>query len=639
MKPIEREFMLEFKYPSQLLNRNDKILVILTKADVENNDYLQSLHQIDPLTKEDVCLIKEQKRIGLIQLKDGILVSQKSESGLIETRYGWLQDDGSIREAYCFPLAVSDIKDIDEDHLLLSAGIHLDCADYFRLKEEEKKAWHKSVKDDEDYLHLTEYPFFYNGAGFINKNRTNLFVYDKNTKEITRIGNPTCNSSQPVICADTVYFLGNDYEHMRTMFADIYAYNFKTGELKTVYKNKDAFLGRLFELNGKIYITAAFDTCISGRNFYELTENGLQEVCKTEWMMHNSIATDARYGRNASMLKKDGKAFFLTTDNERSILVSFDGRELKAESDNKGAITDMVFIKDQLYLLSMQNTRLEEIYSFPQWEQISRFNTSLFEDRYVAEPERITCFHVDEIAGFVLKPINFDPNKKYPMILDIHGGPKSAYGDVYYHEMQMWCSLGYFVIYCNPHCSDGKGNAFADYLKHYGATDYGDIMAFVDKALELYPQIDKERLGVTGGSYGGYMTNWIITQTDRFKAAVSQRSISNRVADFYYSDYSFDTTYENGIPLDDKAIALFWDRSPLKYVSNAKTPILFIQSTEDYRCPFPEAVQLFAALTWKGVKTEIFGFKGENHELSRSGKPVHRLRRLQEITRWFEENL
>ena len=160
-------------------------------------------------------------------------------------------------------------------------------------------------------------------------------------------------------------------------------------------------------------------------------------------------------------------------------------------------------------------------------------------------------------------------------------------------------------------------------------------MKFVDAVCEAYPAIDTQRLGVTGGSYGGYMTNWIITHTDRFKVAASQRSISNRVADFYYSDYSYDTTYENGIPLDEKAIELFWDRSPLKYVENAVTPTLFIQSTQDYRCPFPEPLQLFSALKWKGVDTRICGFKGENHELSRSGKPKHRLRRLKEITDWI----
>lgn len=282
----------------------------------------------------------------------------------------------------------------------------------------------------------------------------------------------------------------------------------------------------------------------------------------------------------------------------------------------------------------MKDMKLQEVYKVPSFEQLTYVNEEVLKDKYVARPERFTCFNVDEIVGWALKPIDYDPNKKYPMVLDIHGGPKTAYGEVFYHEMQVWASRGYFVIFCNPHCSDGKGDEFANYIKHYGATDYYDIMAFVDKALELYP-IDPERLTVTGGSYGGYMTNWIITHTDRFKAAASQRSISNRVADFYYSDYSYDTTYENGIPLDEKAIELFWDRSPLKYVANAVTPILFIQSTEDFRCPFPEALQLFSALKWKGVETRICGFKGENHELSRSGKPLHRIRRLEEITDWL----
>ena len=144
---------------------------------------------------------------------------------------------------------------------------------------------------------------------------------------------------------------------------------------------------------------------------------------------------------------------------------------------------------------------------------------------------------------------------------------------------------------------------------------------------------------MTGGSYGGYMTNWIITHTDRFKCAASQRSISNRYADFFYSDYAFDTTYENGIPLDDEAMKLFWDRSPIKFLDKAKTPTLFIHSTEDYRCPFPEALQLYTALKINGVETRICLFKGENHELSRSGKPTHRIRRLKEITSWMDRYL
>ena len=327
-------------------------------------------------------------------------------------------------------------------------------------------------------------------------------------------------------------------------------------------------------------------------------------------------------------------------DNERSIVASYDGKAFAPVTDFEGSVDDLTFADGRLFVLALKDMKLQELYEVgEEVRQLTFLNEEVLKDRYVAKPERFTVFNQDEIVGWALKPYDFDGTKKYPCILDIHGGPKTAYGEVFYHEMQLWASEGYFVIFCNPHCSDGRGNAFADYVDHYGATDFFDIMKFVDKALELYPQIDPERVGVTGGSYGGYMTNWIITQTDRFKCAASQRSISNRHADFFYSDYAFDCTYENGIPLDEKALKLFWDRSPIKFWDKAKTPTLFIHSTEDYRCPFPEALQLFTALKINGVETRLCGFKGENHELSRSGKPAHRIRRLKEITGWMDKFL
>ena len=233
----------------------------------------------------------------------------------------------------------------------------------------------------------------------------------------------------------------------------------------------------------------------------------------------------------------------------------------------------------------------------------------------------------------------FDENKKYPAILDIHGGPKTAYGEIYYHEMQHWASKGYFVMFCNPRGSDGKGNLFADLRHQFGGIDYQDIMAFVDLVLEKYPAIDKDRLGVTGGSYGGYMTNWIIGQTDRFKCAATQRSISNWITEVGVSDYGIDFPIEQDFGDVRNCAAELWSMSPLKFVNNAVTPTLFIHSTEDYRCPVPEALQLYTALTCNGVETRMVLFKGENHELSRGGKPAHRIRRLQEITGWMDKHL
>ena len=204
--------------------------------------------------------------------------------------------------------------------------------------------------------------------------------------------------------------------------------------------------------------------------------------------------------------------------------------------------------------------------------------------------------------------------------------------------MQVWANMGYFVIFTNPHGSDGYGNKFADIRGKYGTIDYEDLMNFTDYVLEKYP-IDKTKVGVTGGSYGGYMTNWIIGHTDKFKCAASQRSISNWISKFGTTDigYYFNADQNQATPWinHDK----LWWHSPLKYADKAKTSTLFIHSEEDYRCWLAEGLQMFTALKYHGVEARLCMFRGENHELSRSGKPKHRIRRLTEITNWFEKYL
>ena len=632
MKTIDLELMKEYRYLSNLYSAGSELYYTETIADMENNDYLKCLHRLSEDGKDSVVL-GPHKRIASFCLEDKVVIKKAGEGQLIETIYSTLEN-GEEKECLRLPFSGGELKVLDDKHYVVEAETDRLCPEYYLLGEEEKKAFHEGRKKEEDYLVLDEYPFFYNGTGFINGKRNSLFLIEKETGKAERITSETMDVEDVRIFDGKVYLLANDYESMKTMFASIYCYDPEKNELVTLYKNEKAFLRRIHIVHGKLYAEGAFDTCISGHNFYEVKDGDLVLACESEWMFYNSIGSDCRYGKSHGQIEKDDEAYLITVDNERSIVVRFDGEKLIEITDGEGSVDDMAFIGDKLYVIAMKDMKLQEVYEAPSFRQLTFLNEEVLKDRYVARPERFTCFNVDEIVGWALKPIDYDPNKTYPCILDIHGGPKTAYGEVFYHEMQLWASKGYFVIFCNPHCSDGKGDDFANYIKHYGATDYYDIMAFVDKALEIYP-IDPERLAVTGGSYGGYMTNWIITHTNRFKAAASQRSISNRVADFYYSDYSYDTTYENGIPLDSKAIDLFWDRSPLKYAENAVTPTLFIQSTEDYRCPFPEALQLFSALKWKGVETRICGFKGENHELSRSGKPLHRLRRLSEISDWL----
>ena len=164
-------------------------------------------------------------------------------------------------------------------------------------------------------------------------------------------------------------------------------------------------------------------------------------------------------------------------------------------------------------------------------------------------------------------------------------------------------------------------------------------MAFTDEVLKRYPQLDEKRLGMMGGSYGGFMANWIIGHTDKFAAAVSQRSISNWISLSMTTDigHTFDMEQTNANPWSNPD--LMWIQSPLKYADKAKTPTLFIQSDEDYRCWMGDAIQMFSALKFFGVETRMCLFHGENHELSRSGKPTHRVRRLTEMMNWFEKYL
>ncbi|MBR5502760.1 MAG: S9 family peptidase [Oscillospiraceae bacterium] len=244
-----------------------------------------------------------------------------------------------------------------------------------------------------------------------------------------------------------------------------------------------------------------------------------------------------------------------------------------------------------------------------------------------------------EIHGYAMKPAGYEAGKKYPAILHIHGGPRTVFGSVFHHEMQVWANAGYFVFYCNPRGSDGRGDEFGDINGKYGTVDYENIMEFTDEMLQKYPDVDRFRVGVTGGSYGGFMTNWIIGHTGRFAAAASQRSIANWIAFEHTSDIGPFFTPNNQATTTREDVEKLWWHSPLKYADNCTTPTLFIHSDADYRCWMVEGLSMFTALKMHGCEARMCLFKGETHELSRSGKPQNRIRRMEEILGWMDKYL
>ena len=273
--------------------------------------------------------------------------------------------------------------------------------------------------------------------------------------------------------------------------------------------------------------------------------------------------------------------------------------------------------------------------------QLTTCNDALFDELELATPEYMPYTGVDgwPMDGWILKPRDFDAGKKYPMIVEIHGGPNTQYGYGFMQEMQMLAADGYVVLFTNPRGSLGYGRDFAIAVRgEWAVKDSLDIMAGVDAVIEK-GYIDEQRLGVIGGSYGGFMTSWLIGHTDRFKAAVADRSVIDRLSFFGSSDIGWDFT-------DDDMEVSPWDdperymrMSPITYVKNIYTPVLIIHSESDLRCNIEQSEQLFAALKYLGRETLFVRFEGQSHGLSRGGHPKLRKERLRHIRGWFEKYL
>lgn len=276
-------------------------------------------------------------------------------------------------------------------------------------------------------------------------------------------------------------------------------------------------------------------------------------------------------------------------------------------------------------------------------------------DRFVAlhppaAPERFIATSTGgaEVEAWLIRPVDFDASKSYPALLNIHGGPFTQYGNKVFDEFQVQAGAGYAVIYCNPRGSSGYSEAWGRAIRGpmaevepgsgWGGVDYDDVMAVTEEAVRRFPFIDGSRLGVLGGSYGGYMTSWIIGHTDRFKAACSERAVNNLLAEEHNSDIAgIFRLYVGATHLD--APAEYLRQSPVSYFRDMHTPLLIMHSEDDLRCPISQAEELFVALRMLKREVEFVRFPGESHELTRSGSPKHRVMRFELLLEFFGRHL
>jgi dipeptidyl aminopeptidase/acylaminoacyl peptidase len=360
----------------------------------------------------------------------------------------------------------------------------------------------------------------------------------------------------------------------------------------------------------------------------------------------NPVCSDVRFGTESCFCVKQDRLILITGHEDSSRLVSIDKRGVLTELlDYKGSVDSFDAFGNIILYVGMRDMAPQELFCLDinGDRQVSFLNEQFLKDHDVIKCDELFFKNSagSEIHGFVLKPDgweNMAPGS-CPGILNIHGGPRLSYGEVFFHEIECQVHAGYFVFFCNPRGSDGRGDDFAYIRGKYGTIEYQDIMEFTDEVLKKYPAIAPGRLGVSGGSYGGFMVNWIIGKTDRFAAAVSQRGIANFISFEGTSDVgrTFVTGHIGALTEDNPE--LLWSQSPLKNADNVVTPTLFIHSDEDYRCWKIESFQMFTALRRNRIDARMCLFKKENHELSRSGRPKNRAKRLWEIMEFLNNHL
>lgn len=353
-------------------------------------------------------------------------------------------------------------------------------------------------------------------------------------------------------------------------------------------------------------------------------------------------------GGNSPIWSGDGRSIIVSFTREgRLNLATIDsaGGSLKELTSGDHAIMNYRTNRDRSSLIFVRSTptRIGDLFvgslDGSNAKQLTRFNDDLFAKLNLTEPDDVwfTSFDGKRVQTWVQKPPDFDPKKKYPLILNIHGGPHAAYGYIFDHEFQWMAAKGYIVVYPNPRGSTSYGQDFGNIIQYaYPGDDHKDLMLAVDEVIKR-GYVDEKKLGITGGSGGGVLTNHAVTQTDRFAAAVSQRDISNWAAWWYTADFTqFQPSWFKGAPFED--VEGFKQRSAITHVTNIKTPMMFILGEADYRTPATAGgEELFRALKYRKIPTVMVRFPNESHDLSRSGQPWHRIERLQHIVGWFDK--
>ena len=572
---------------------------------------------------------------------------------LTKMRYGannpvWSPDGKKI--AF---IARMDIK--DEDDIMTTP-----------VSKKEKDALANQYKDKARVIERMRYKM--NGMGYLDTDKyAHIWTIDLESGELKRITEGNYNNMGIAWSNDSskIAFASNRSEDpdMDGWKNDIFVVSAEGGEPVALTKGEGSFMNPVWGPCGTHLIFAGSDRKFAGAThmkIYHVKADGSEEAVNIlpedfDVPVGDTGASDSRFGNSGNLFVFDKDKlgiYFQAHYHGATHIYYLDIEEKKVNQVTEG--NRQVFAYDFSYDRKMvalgwgdtPNITEISVLNLETKEEVklTDINREILDEIEIVLPEEFWYKAEDgwDVQGWLIKPLGWKEGYKYPLVLQIHGGPHTMYGYGFFHEFQAMAAEGYAILYVNPRGSHGYSQEFVHAcIGHYGQGDFTDIMSGVDAALAKWDWIDEDRMVVTGGSYGGFMTNWIIGQNNRFKAAATQRSISNWMSFFGVSDigYTFTENELNVSPFDDGANDKLWDFSPLKYVQNVKTPLLIIHSEQDHRCPMEQAEQLFIQLKKLGQKVRFCRFDGATHDLSRTGKPSLRLDRLNHIINWFNEHV
>jgi dipeptidyl aminopeptidase/acylaminoacyl peptidase len=527
-----------------------------------------------------------------------------------------------------------------------------------REKDEQKKKLGVVAR------HITSLNYKYDGAGYLPQEKWHIWTFDTEIGEGRQLTNGRFHETEPRWSPDgkQIVFVSNRHEEpeLNPDATELYLIPADEGELVQVETGHEgrkftpsfspdgrqiAYLGRVrpgdWGQNSCLYVVPA--------------AGGQARNLSLAHDLHLSLASLTDTGSNTPqpppLWSRDGRALYnqaTELGNQPLLAFNVETGDYERMIDEPGLVGSFSLDANQdkiAYLWGTMETMgqvwLHDLVS-GESTALTHFNAKPFAEIAWGEMEEVWFDGPDgnELQGWILKPPGFAASQKYPTIIEIHGGPMLQYGRAFMHEFHFLAANGYVVAFSNPRGSQGYGDTHATTIANrWGTVDFADVMAWADY-VEKLPYVDAARMGVAGGSYGGYMTTTIIGRTQRFKAAVAQRVVSNLLSFYGSSDMNWNTENLVGLdapPWDD--LENYWRQSPISSIGNARTPTLVIHSESDLRCDKEQGEQVFVALKKLGVDTEMVLFPEESHGLSRDGRTDRRIQRLHHMLRWFDNYL